>query len=150
MDGLFQKAFDSIRLGKEAEGIAHIEKFLSSRPGVPNAWFLLGWAYRRLARYAEGKEAFLKALSLGAPHADLLNELAICLMELGELAESGKRLREALALEPENTKVISNLGIVALKSGRREEALGFFRTVLEIEPQDRIAARYIENLSKNS
>ena len=71
-------------------------------------------------------------------------------MELGELAESGKRLREALALEPENTKVISNMGIVSLKSGKREEALGFFRTVLEIEPQDRIAARYIENLTKDS
>lgn len=150
MDGLFQKAFDSIRLGKEVEGIGHIEKFLSSRPSVPNAWFLLGWAYRRLARYAEGKEAFLKALSIGAPHADLLNELAICLMELGELAESDKRLREALALEPENTKVISNMGIVSLKAGRHKEAIGFFRTVLEIEPEDRIAARYIENLSKNS
>jgi hypothetical protein len=42
------------------------------------------------------------------------------------------------------------MGIVSLKSGNREEALGFFRAVLEIEPQDRIAARYIENLSKDS
>ena len=71
-------------------------------------------------------------------------------MELGELEESRNRLREALALEPENTKVISNLGIVSLKAGNQEEALGFFRTVLEIEPTDRIAAQYIENLSKNS
>ena len=107
-------------------------------------------AQRRLGRYAEGKEAFLKALEVGAAHADLLNELAICLMELGELEESRNRLREALALEPENTKVISNLGIVSLKAGNREEALGFFRTVLEIEPSDRIAAQYIENISKNS
>jgi tetratricopeptide (TPR) repeat protein len=150
IDGLFQKAFDSIRLGKEEEGITHIEKFLSSRPNVSDAWFLLGWAYRRLGRYAEGKGAFLKALAGGSPHADLLNELAICLMELGELDESGKRLREGLVLEPENTKVISNLGIVSLKKGNRQEALGFFRTVLEIEPQDRIAARYMESLTKES
>lgn len=150
MDGLFKKAFDSIRLGKEEDAIVHITKFLSSRPQVPNAWFLLGWAQRRLGRYAEGKEAFLKALEVGSAHADLLNELAICLMELGELDESRNRLREALALEPENTKVISNLGIVSLKAGNTEEALGFFRTVLEIEPSDRIAAQYIENLSKNS
>ncbi len=150
MDGLFKLAFDSIRLGKEEEAVVHVTKFLSSRPQVPNAWFLLGWAQRRLGRYAEGKEAFLKALELGSAHADLLNELAICLMELGELSESRNRLREALALEPENTKVISNLGIVSLKAGNREEALGFFRTVLEIEPTDRIAAQYIEKLSKNS
>jgi Flp pilus assembly protein TadD len=147
MDGLFQRAFDSIRMGKEEEGIIHITSFLSSRPGVPNAWFLLGWANRRLGRYAEGREAFMKASELGSPHADLLNELAICLMELGELAESRKRLGEALALEPENTKVISNMGILALKTGSKEEALGFFRTVLEIEPEDRIAARFMEDLS---
>jgi len=147
MDGLFQKAFDNIRMGHEEEGISSITSFLASRPGVPNAWFLLGWAHRRLARYAEGRDAFMKALELGSPHADLLNELAICLMELGELAESRKRLGEALNLEPENTKVISNLGILSLKSGNKDEALGFFRTVLEIEPDDRIAARYIEDLS---
>ena len=150
MDGLFKKAFDCIRMGREEEGIAHIQTFLTSRPSVPNAWFMLGWAYRRLARYADGRDAFMRALEIGSPHADLLNELAICLMELGELAESGSRLRQALALEPENTKVISNLGIVSLKAGNREEALGFFRTVLELEPGDPIAARYMENISKNS
>ncbi|MGA2977802.1 MAG: tetratricopeptide repeat protein [Spirochaetia bacterium] len=147
MDGLFQKAFDCIRMGKEEEGIVHAKEFLSSRPGVPNAWFLLGWANRRLGRYGEGRDAFLKALSLGSPHADLLNELAICLMELGEISESRKRLTEALALEPENTKVISNLGILALKTGGKEEAIGFFRTVLEIEPEDPIASRYLQDLT---
>jgi len=147
LDGLFEKAFDAIRMGREEEGIGHVEKFLETQPDVPNAWFLLGWANRRLGRYAEGRTAFEKALSLGASHADLLNELAICLMELGELELSRHRLEEALALEPENTKVISNLGILSLKAGNREQALGFFRTVLEIEPDDRIAARYVQDLS---
>ncbi len=146
IDGLFQKAFDAIRMGKEKEGIAHIRAFIESRPDFQNAWFLLGWGHRRLGEYAEGKEAFLKALDVGAPHADLLNELAICLMELGELSESRKRLGEALRLEPENIKVISNLGIVALKSGHPDEARGFFRTVLELDPQDKIAARYLETI----
>ena len=148
IDGLFKKAFDAIRMGKEREGIESIQEFLASRPDFQNAWFILGWGHRRLGEYAQGKEAFLKALGLGAPHADLLNELAICLMELGELAESQKRLLEALKLEPENAKVISNLGIVALKAGKREEALGFFRTVLELDPEDRIASRYLESLTE--
>lgn len=150
MDGLFQGAFDAIRMGREESGIEQIERFIASRPNVPNAWFLLGWAHRRLGRYKEAREAFLKALELGRAHADLLNELAICLMELGQLAESRKRLEEALALEPENTKVISNLGIVSLKAGDPAQALGFFRTVLEIEPEDRIAAQYVGELEKKS
>jgi Flp pilus assembly protein TadD len=150
MDGLFKKAFDAIRMGKEKEGIGYIEEFLASRPDFQNAWFLLGWAYRRLGEFAKGKEAFLKALSVGVAHADLLNELAICLMELGELSESRARLKEALALEPENTKVMSNLGIVALKAGDRKESLGFFRTVLEYNPDDRIAARYIQSITEKN
>jgi Flp pilus assembly protein TadD len=147
MDGHFKKAYDFIRLGKEDMGIEEIGKFLAAHPEVPNAWFLLGWALRRLARYSEGKDAFMKALSLEPPHPDLLNELAICLMELGELDESRKRLEEALLLEPENIKIISNLGIVAMKKGSTGEAGGFFRTVLEIDPNDPVAARYLEILA---
>jgi Flp pilus assembly protein TadD len=143
VDGIFQKAYDLVRMGREEEGIAAARRFLEVHPDVPNAWFLVGWGLRRLARYAEGRDAFLRSLAVGAPHPDLLNELAICLMELGDLTESEKRLREALRLEPENTKIISNLGIVALKRGRTEEARGFFRTVLEIDPEDPIAPRYL-------
>ncbi len=147
MDGMFKKAFDFVRMGKEEEGIACIRGFLEAHPDVPNAWFILGWGLRRSARYAEGKEAFLKALELGAAYPDIQNELAICLMELGELSESKKRLHEALAQEPENTKIISNLGIVSMKMGNPAEASGFFRTVLELEPGDPVAARYLEILS---
>jgi Flp pilus assembly protein TadD len=147
MDGMFKKAFDFVRMGKEEEGIACIRLFLEAHPDVPNAWFILGWGLRRLARYAEGKEAFLKALELGAAYPDIQNELAICLMELGELSESKKSLQAALAQEPENTKIISNLGIVSMKMGNPTEASGFFRTVLELEPGDPVAARYLKILS---
>jgi Flp pilus assembly protein TadD len=143
MDGLFQKAFDFVRIGHEEQGIEAIRRFLDAHPEVANAWFILGWGLRKLARYAEGRDAFLKALTVGAAHPDLLNELAICLMELGDLGESEKRLREALRLEPENTKIISNLGIVAMKRGRHEEARGFFLTVREIDPEYPVAARYL-------
>jgi Flp pilus assembly protein TadD len=147
-DGLFQKAYDAIRMGREEEGIASITEFLETRQNVSNAWFLLGWAKRRLQRYGEGRDAFLRALELGPPHADLLNELAICLMELGELAGSEERLRQALRLDPENTKVISNLGVVALKKGDRKDARGYFKTVLELDSKDPIARNYLETLGE--
>ena len=147
LDGLFQKAYDFIRMGREQEGIQAIGRFLEVHPDVATGWFLLGWGCRRLGRYEEGRDAFLTSLSLGAPHPDTLNELAICLMELGDLGESAKRLREALRLEPENTKIISNMGIVAMRQGRGEEAKGFFRTVLDIDPEDTIAARYLGSMA---
>ncbi|MFO8064169.1 MAG: tetratricopeptide repeat protein [Spirochaetota bacterium] len=146
LDNLFKEAYDFIRMGKEEEGIEKINTFLESHPEVWNAWFLLGWAYRRLEMYEEARNAFLKAEEQGSDHADTLNELAICHMELGQYQESRKRLEQALNKEPSNTKIMSNLGILAVKQGNVEEAEGFFHSVLDLEPEDPIAREYIDRL----
>ena len=82
---LFKEAFDAIKMGQEEKAISKITKYLDLHKDAWNAWFLYGWGCRRLGRYAEGKSAFKRALKLHKPHPDILNELAICLMELGEL-----------------------------------------------------------------
>lgn len=138
-DSLFKEAYDFIRMGREEEGVAKALDFVAADPSVWNGWFLVGWGRRRLGRWEEGREAFLKAVELGADEVDLLNELAICEMEMGLLKDSRKRLERALSKEPENVKIISNLGVVARKQGRDADAAGFFRTVLELEPGDKLA-----------
>lgn len=146
LDTLFKEAYDFIRMGKEEDGIVKIKKFLESNPEVWNAWFLLGWAYRRLEMYEEARDAFLKAEEHGSDHPDTLNELAICYMELGRYDESRRRLEDALAKEPTNTKIMSNLGILALKQGQVDEAEGFFHSVLDLEPEDPVAREYLDRL----
>ncbi|TVR30772.1 MAG: tetratricopeptide repeat protein [Spirochaetaceae bacterium] len=146
LDTLFKEAYDFIRLGKEQQAIERIHAFLEKRRDVWNAWFLLGWAYRRLEKYAEGKDAFLTAIETGSTEPDTLNELAICRMELGEFDESRRDLERALQIDPENAKIISNMGVLALKEGRPGEATAFFRTVLEYEPEDPIALNYLQML----
>ncbi len=145
-DVLFKEAYDYIRMGKEEEGIACATSFAEKNPGVWNGWFLIGWGNRRLSRWGEAREAFLKALDLGSDEVDVLNELAICEMELGLLKESRSRLEAALRKEPENIKIISNLGIVARKLGEDQQAAGFFRTVLDIDPEDAVARAQLEEL----
>jgi tetratricopeptide (TPR) repeat protein len=148
-DGLFKEAFDCISLGKEEEGLAKAMALLQDRPEFWNGWFLKGWAERRLGRYTEAKNSFRQALSLSPrSQPDILNELAIACMELGELDESYRWLVEAIRLEPENTKILSNLGVVCLKMDRPDEAAGFFRTVLEYAPGDPLAENYLEILEK--
>lgn len=156
LDELFKEAYDFIRLGKEIEGLAKIEGFLERNPLVWNAWFLKGWALRRLSRWEEARVAFERALELGSdeleseagaepvPAGDIYNELSICLLELNRPDEARRALEKALAREPENVKIITNLGVVAFRQGRRAEAAGFFRTALELEPEDRTAASWLE------
>lgn len=146
LDELFKEAYDFIRLGKETEGLEKARAFVAKNPRVWNAWFLVGWACRRLERWDEGREAFEKALELGADGADVLNELSICLLELGRLDEAKTSLEKALRIEPENVKIITNLGVLSLKLGRDSEAAGFFRTALEIEPEDKAAAQFLSKL----
>ncbi len=156
-DDLFKTAYDNIIMGNEEEALEQIRLFMESHAGVWNAWFLLGWALRRLERWEDGRTAFMKALELynadlavnSEPAStegltDICNELSICLMELGELEESRKFLLAALEQESENTKIISNLGMVSLRAGKPEEAAGFFKTVLEIDPNDLLAREMLQ------
>jgi tetratricopeptide (TPR) repeat protein len=142
-DEIFREAYDFIRLGEEQKGLLKIRDFLERHPDVWNGWFILGWGLRRLGRWDDGEAAFTRAMELGGDNGDTRNELAICLMELGDYKAARRELETALREEPENVKIISNLGVLALKQGYDDEASGFFRTVLELEPDDPIAKGYL-------
>lgn len=143
-DTLFAEAFDLIQLGKEEKALEHIIRYLEHNPKMWNAWFIKGWALRRLERYSEAEQAFLQSASLEDQEADIFNELAICQMELDKLEASRQSLSRALRLEPENVKIIANLGILALKMHNEEEAIAFFRAAREIDPEDPVAGHYLD------
>lgn len=145
----FRDAYKLISEGQEEKGLEEIRKFIRDNPVVWNAWFLLGWGLRRLGRFEDAKQAFLKARECegGDENADTLNELAICQMETGELKEAKETLVDALSMDSENTKIISNLGCLCLKMNQTEEARKYFEVVLEIDPDDKIAAAQIAKLN---
>lgn len=147
-DDHFRAAYDLISRGEEEKGLEEIRLFLQRNPEVWNAWFMLGWGLRRLGRFEDAKQSFLKALECegGSENVDCYNELAICYMETGELKQSELTLEKALVIDSENTKIISNLGFLALKENDISKAQGYFQTVLEIDPDDKIALAQMAQL----
>ena len=143
LDQLFQEAYGAILDHRETAAIELIDTFLNASGRVWNAWFLRGWAERRLGNFSTAEENFKEAYALTTAQPDLLNELAICTMETGNFSASRGYLTEALALEEENVKILSNLGILSLKEGNPDEALLRFRRVLELDPEDPIAKQYL-------
>ena len=141
----FNKAYTLIQQGNEEAGMRSIREFIEKRPSVWNGWFMLGWALRRLGRWEDGAAAFTKAVELGGGNSDTRNELAICLMESGDLPGAQRELELALRGDSENIKIISNLGVLALKNGSPDEAAAFFRTVLELDPDDPIANNFLKH-----
>jgi tetratricopeptide (TPR) repeat protein len=142
-DENFINAHNLIQEGNIEAGLACIHDFIEDRPKVWNGWFMLGWALRLLGRWEDGKAALKKALELGGDNSDTRNELAICLMETGDITGARRELERALSGDPENVKIISNLGVLALKNNEKEKAAAFFRTVLEIDSSDPVAKSYL-------
>ncbi len=144
LDSKFKQAYDMIQLCKEEEGIKIISEFIEKSPDIWNAWFLLGWGYRRIGKYKEAYDAFSKVIELGEKSVDVLNEIAICSIETGKYKEAEKYLLQALKIEPENVKIISNLGILHYKNGDLKKAQSFFLASLEYDGNDEIAKKYLE------
>ena len=146
-DERFKNAYDLISSGQEEKGLEEIRVFLQNNPKVWNAWFLLGWALRKLERFEDAKQAFLEALKYGGEtNPDTYNELSLCLVAEKKFDEAKKALQKAMAIDPDNTKIISNLGYIALAQGNNEEARKCFSIVLELDPKDAIAAAELDKL----
>lgn len=144
----FEKAYKLISKGKEQEGMDEILKFIKNNPKVWNAWFMLGWALRKVERFSDAKNAFEESLKCaeGDKNADTYNELALCLLQEKDFEGAEKNLMKSFELDPENTKVISNLGYLALAKGDEEQARKYFTAVLEYSPNDAIAAAELAKL----
>lgn len=146
-DKAFITAYKLISGGQEEKGLKEIRSFLEKNQKVWNAWFLLGWGLRKLCRWEAAKQAFEESIVCGGnDNADTHNELAICLMETGNLSGAKSELLKALSLAPENEKIISNLGYLSLKEGKRDEAQKYFAAALEYCPNDKIAAAELAKL----
>ncbi len=149
-DQLFAETFDLIKLGRESDAISKIDEYLNRNPTVWNAWFLKGWASRRINDYINGKIALEKCLVYEKNNVDVYNELEICCMEMGYFKETETYLKKALSIEPENIKIISNFGVMNIKRGNADEALRFFQTALEFDPEDKVAAQYIKIITEEA
>ena len=148
-DVYFQNAYQLISSGQDEKGLDQIRIFLQKNPKVWNAWFLLGWGLRKVGRFSDAKQAFLKAIEYGGEdNCETYNELSLCYIEEKDFDEAKKCLNKAFGLEPENIKIISNLGYLALAQGDKQKARNYFTTVLEYEPNDKIAAAELMKLEQ--
>lgn len=145
-DDLFKSAYDSIMQGAEEQGLKTIRQYLEKNPKIWNAWFLAGWALRRLERWEQAEEAFEKCIECGGQNSDVYNEIAISQMEQNKYDIAQENLLKALSLEPENTKVMSNLGFLNLRQNKYAEAKSFFETVLAFDEHDVIAQKALKSL----
>jgi tetratricopeptide (TPR) repeat protein len=145
-DDRYKNAYNLILEGKGQEALNCIRSFIECYPNIWNGWFILGWALRLLERWKDGEAALNKTMELGGVNSSTRNELAICLMETGDLQGARAQLEAALKEEPENVKIISNLGVLSLKSGEKDKAAGFISKILERDKNEKKKKKYLKDL----
>ncbi len=130
------QAYDEIQMGNDEQAIKLLDEFLKDNPKVWNAWFLKGWALRRLANYQDALPCFMKCLELGEVSSDIYNEVAICTLEVGNRELAKDYLDIALDLDPENIKILTNLAYLHLKDGQLDKARHLLERARVIDERD--------------
>jgi len=145
-DRLFKLVYDKIMLEQEAESLVIVEELLKRRSDSWQAWFLKGWANRRLENFSAAIECFEKCLMLNPNHVDSLIEKGLCHYSLDQIDIARQIWERVLDLEPMNGKVLFNLGIVSLKLGESEDARYYFKAYLELHPNDHLVLNLLREL----
>lgn len=144
------EAYDAIQMNKEEEALTLLDQYIKNTPAIWNAFFLKGWALRRLERFVEAEAALIKALELESHSSDIYNELALCALEGGneELAKS--YLSTALDLDEESITLISNLAYLHLRSGELEEARHLLEVGRALDADDPLIQQLMEDYTAQS
>jgi len=130
------QSYDEIQLCHEDKAIALINDYLKEDPKLWNAYFLKGWALRRMTKYKEAQENFYKCLELGEKSGEIYNELAICTLECGERELAKTYLNTAIDLDRDNVKLLSNLAYLCLKDGEYDEARKLLENARAVDQKD--------------
>ncbi len=144
-DQVLMRSYDAIHMNKEAQAVELLDTFLSDNPKVWNAWFLKGWALRRMGNYREAEQALLAALSNCKGTSDIYNELAICSLETGKAELAKDYLNTAVDLDNQNITLISNLAYLYLKDGMWDEAREYLELARSIDANDPVIIQLMKD-----
>ncbi|MCI2076967.1 MAG: tetratricopeptide repeat protein [Sphaerochaeta sp.] len=129
-------AYDKIQMGEEDKAVQALDAYIAKNPTVWNAYFLKGWALRRLEEFEPAKDAFLKCLSLGERDGDIYNELSLCEFSLGNKELAKTYLDTAVDLDETNLTYLSNLAYLHLKDEEYTEARRLLEKARVIDGND--------------
>ena len=149
-DANLMQAYDAIQMNDEEKALELLASYIKDNPKIWNAWFLKGWALRRLSRFQEAEEALVQALAWTKGSSDIYNELALCSIETGKAELAKTYLNTAVDLDDDNITLVSNLAYLHLKDGELDEARKFLEMARGIDPNDPVIIQLMKDYQNQS
>jgi tetratricopeptide (TPR) repeat protein len=114
--------------------------FLARWPNISEAWVILGSTLKSLARYAEARQALLKAIQFCPPKGEhiVFNNMGQLYREKGAYRIAERWFRKAVSRNPKSTPNLVMLGACLAKQGRFVEAKRWHRRAITVasDPPD--------------
>ncbi|MEW6126681.1 MAG: tetratricopeptide repeat protein [Acidobacteriota bacterium] len=104
----------------------------------PNFWathYNAGLELIKAKRFAEARDALLRAADITAAEPTVFNELGQAYMGLGENSRAIESFKRALDIDPETFEALNNLGTIYFNSGDFVSAERYFKSSLSLKPQ---------------
>ncbi len=137
------------RTGDQVGAERLFRRGLAIAPEDPEIHAALGWTLFQLERPAEAIEAYRFALSKKPDDARTHNNLALALLEVGDLGGAAQHFQASLALEP-RCEIYADLGLLQDLTGREDLArqsyeAGFALNETCYEPRMNLASMLVED-----
>lgn len=132
-DALQRQTSALLESGRTAEALALLRQLVQQQPDLPDLWYNLGYAARRLGQPQLALAAYDRALECGISHPEEvhLNRAVILSDDLRRDADALRELQLALALNPDYPQALLNLGNLHEEYGRREAAVACYQRLLQ-------------------
>ncbi|SOO19053.1 hypothetical protein XFF6992_280092 [Xanthomonas citri pv. fuscans] len=133
-----QRAAQLLQQGHLQQAIAAYQTIVRERPHAADAWYNLGYLFRRTGDIPAALQAYAQALACGAaaPEQVHLNRAVLLSEHLGDAAAALQELELALHCRPAYPPALLNLGNLHEELGARGHAIAAYSQLLAIAPAD--------------
>ncbi|MBU74130.1 MAG: hypothetical protein CMM73_00255 [Rhodospirillaceae bacterium] len=101
----------------------------------PYLYHRVGDNYRRMQRYAESRDAYMRAVALGSDSGALHRNLGMALERLGDDLAAERHLLRAVEIDPSDSYALNYLGYWWADEGRNlDQAVGLIERAVEKRP----------------
>ena len=139
LSALLQTAEDALTRKDFAEAVKALKAAVAIQPGMPDAWFNLGYAYTGLHEPEEAVKAYQKTLELAPDLFEARLNLGILLMEQKQPQAALEHLQKAATLKRDHVRAHLYYARALAQTGQPEAARKEFQEVARLDPHLAIA-----------
>ncbi|MBW2577870.1 MAG: sulfatase-like hydrolase/transferase [Deltaproteobacteria bacterium] len=130
---------------RDLEGAsADLGRYLAARPYDAAMHFMRGVVFEQEGRHAEALVAYHRSIELDEAAFAPYNNLAMLLVEMGEIDEAVRMANRAYARASANPQVVETLGWVYLKKGLAARSVKLLERARAMNPNSAATQRHLE------